>query len=124
MASKNSERVELAKLCSSRNWSKAIRILDSLLARSSTIQDLCNRAFCYGQLELHKHVIKDCDRALELDPCLLQAYVFKGHAYSALGRKNDAVLVWKQGYDLALNQSADLKQLLELEDLLVKENAN
>lgn len=34
------------------------------------------------------------------------------------------MLVWKQGYDLALNQSADLKQLLELEDLLVKENAN
>lgn len=124
MASGNSERVELAKLCSSRNWSKAIRILDSFLARSNSIQDLCNRAFCYSQLELHKHVIKDCDRALELDPCFLQAYIQKGHAYSALGRKDDAVLVWNQGYDLALNQSADLKQLLELEELLVKENAN
>ncbi|KNA07537.1 hypothetical protein SOVF_170840, partial [Spinacia oleracea] len=72
-----SERVEIAKLCSSRNWSKAIRIFDSLLARSSTVQDLCNRAFCYSQLELHKHVIKDCDRALEIDPCLLQAYILK-----------------------------------------------
>ena len=133
MASTNSERVELAKLCCSRNWSKAIRILDSLLSRSSTIQDLwfhsfssslfvlsifssqilftvlisflfswvifdevdssymccvfslvfdvckiSNRAFCYSQLELHKHVIKDCDRALELDPSLLQAYILKG----------------------------------------------
>ncbi|XP_021735079.1 suppressor of RPS4-RLD 1-like isoform X2 [Chenopodium quinoa] len=124
MASGNSERVELAKLCSSRNWSKAIRILDSLLARSSTIQDLCNRAFCYSQLELHKHVIKDCDRALELDPCLLQAYILKGHACSALGRKDNAVLVWKQGYGIAVNQSTDLKQLLELEELLEKENAN
>ncbi|KNA17244.1 hypothetical protein SOVF_081470, partial [Spinacia oleracea] len=46
------------------------------------------------------------------------------HAYSALGRKGDAVLYWKQGYDVALNQSADLKQLLELEELLVKENTN
>lgn len=123
-SSGNSERVELAKLCSSRNWSKAIRILDSLLARSSTIQDICNRAFCYSQLELHKHVIKDCNRAIELDPGLLQAYILKGHAYSALGRKDDAVLVWKQGYEVALSQSADLKQLLELEELLVKENAN
>ncbi|XP_057544804.1 suppressor of RPS4-RLD 1 isoform X2 [Amaranthus tricolor] len=124
MASTNSERVELAKLCCSRNWSKAIRILDSLLSRSSTIQDLCNRAFCYSQLELHKHVIKDCDRALELDPSLLQAYILKGQAYSALGRKDDAMLVWKHGYDLALHQSADLKQLLELEELIAKENTN
>lgn len=37
-----------------------------------------NRAFCYGKLELHKHVIKDCDRALQLDPTLLQAYILKG----------------------------------------------
>lgn len=38
-----------------------------------------NRAFCYSQLELHKHVIKDCNKALQLDPELLQAYIFKGH---------------------------------------------
>ncbi|GAB2282676.1 Suppressor of RPS4-RLD 1 [Dionaea muscipula] len=118
MASAVSERVELAKLCSSRNWSKAIRVLDSLLSRSCTIQDLCNRAFCYSQLELHKHVIKDCDRALELDPTLLQVYLIKGHAYSALGRKEDALVVWKQGYDYALCQSVDIKLLLELEELL------
>lgn len=40
MASAASERVELAKLCSSRNWSKAIRVLDSLLAQSCVIQDI------------------------------------------------------------------------------------
>ncbi|KAF2298127.1 hypothetical protein GH714_015310 [Hevea brasiliensis] len=99
MGSSISERIELAKLCSSRDWSKAIRVLDSLLAKSCTIQDICNRAFCYSQLELHKHVIKDCDRALQLDPTLLQAYIIKG-------------------YEHALRQSADLKQFLELEELI------
>lgn len=118
MAAAVSERVELAKLCTSRDWSKAIRVLDSLLARSCTIQDICNRAFCYSQLELHKHVVKDCDRALQLDPALLQAHILKGRALSALGRKADAVLAWEKGYEHALNQSADLKQLLELEELL------
>eukprot|EP00258_Populus_trichocarpa_P044927 XP_024460946.1 suppressor of RPS4-RLD 1 isoform X1 [Populus trichocarpa] len=118
MASAISERVELAKLCSSRDWSKAIRVLDSLLVQSCAIQDICNRAFCYSQLELHKHVIKDCDRALQLDPTLLQAYILKGRAFSSLGRKDDALLVWEQGYEHALHQSADLKQLLELEELL------
>ncbi|KAJ9177336.1 hypothetical protein P3X46_012567 [Hevea brasiliensis] len=118
MGSSISERIELAKLCSSRDWSKAIRVLDSLLAKSCTIQDICNRAFCYSQLELHKHVIKDCDRALQLDPTLLQAYIIKGRAFSSLGRKDDALLVWEQGYEHALRQSADLKQFLELEELI------
>ncbi|KAL7193336.1 hypothetical protein ACSBR2_025027 [Camellia fascicularis] len=119
-----SERVELAKLCSSRDWSKAIRVLDSLLSQSFSIQDICNRAFCYSQLELHKHVIKDCDKALQLDPTLLQAYILKGHAFSALGRKEDALLVWEQGYEYARCQSADLKQLLELEELLTVAKQN
>lgn len=118
MASSSKERLELAKLCSSRNWSKAIRVLDLLLSKSVSIQDLCNRAFCYSQLELHKHVIKDCDKALELDPTLLQGYILKGNALSALGRKEDAFLVWEQGHANAVRESTDLKQLLELEELL------
>ncbi|XP_057964310.1 suppressor of RPS4-RLD 1 [Malania oleifera] len=118
MASAASERLELANLCRSKDWSKAIRVLDSILSQSCAIQDICNRAFCYSQLELHKHVIKDCDKALQLDPTLLQAYILKGHAFSALGRKEDAILVWQQGFEYATRQSADLKQMLELEDLL------
>ncbi|CAL1372059.1 unnamed protein product [Linum trigynum] len=118
MASAISERVELAKLCTSRDWSKAIRVLDSLLSQSSSIQDICNRAFCYSQLELHKHVIKDCDRALQLEPTLLQAYILKGRAFSSLGRSSDALAAWQLGYEHALHQTADLKQLLELEELL------
>lgn len=35
-----------------------------------------------------------------------------------MGRKDDAVTVWEQGYEYAVRQSADLKQLLELEELL------
>uniref|UniRef100_A0A6N2M7E0 Suppressor of RPS4-RLD 1 n=1 Tax=Salix viminalis TaxID=40686 RepID=A0A6N2M7E0_SALVM len=66
MPSAISERVELAKFCSCRDWSKAIRVLDSLLVQS----------------------------------------------------KDDALLVWEQGFEHALHQSADLKQLLELEELL------
>lgn len=41
-----------------------------------------------------------------------------GHALSALGRKKDALLVWEQGYEYAQHQSADLKLLIELEELL------
>ncbi|KAG5069941.1 Suppressor of RPS4-RLD 1 [Glycine soja] len=118
MAPTTSQRATLARLCSSKDWSKAIRVLDSLVSQSGAIQDICNRAFCYSRLELHKHVIKDCNKALQLDPSRLQAYILKGHALSALGRKTDALLVWEQGYEHAQHQSADLKLLLELEELL------
>ncbi|KAF5191664.1 Suppressor of rps4-rld [Thalictrum thalictroides] len=119
-----SERAELVKLCSSRSWSKAIRILDSLLSRSFITQDICNRAFCYSKLELHKHVIKDCDKAIELDPTLIQPYILKGHALSSLGKEEDALLTWEQGHGHAVHQSADLKQLLELEELLARAKEN
>lgn len=111
-------RAELARHCLSGNWSKAIGILDSLLSQSPSIDDVCNRAFCYSQLELHKHVIKDCDRALKLDAGLLQAYIMKGRALLELGRRNDAVLAWEQGYKQAVQQSTNLKMLLELDHLL------
>lgn len=41
-----------------------------------------------------------------------------GRALCALGKKEDALLVWEQGYGYAVRQSADLKQFLELEELL------
>lgn len=112
------DRINLANLCASKQWSKAIRILDSVLNHSVTVQDICNRAFCYSQLELHKHVIKDCDRALEIDPGAIQAYILKGQALSAVGKKEEAFFVWKKGREHAISQSTDLKLVLELEELL------
>uniref|UniRef100_A0A7N0ULP9 Suppressor of RPS4-RLD 1 n=1 Tax=Kalanchoe fedtschenkoi TaxID=63787 RepID=A0A7N0ULP9_KALFE len=106
-----SERIKLANLCYSKEWSKAIRVLDSLLDQSLAIQDIC-------QLELHKHTIKDCDKALQLDPGVVQAYILKGQALSALGRKEEALFVWKKGRECAISHSTDLKQVLELEELL------
>uniref|UniRef100_A0A0D6R5N2 Suppressor of RPS4-RLD 1 n=1 Tax=Araucaria cunninghamii TaxID=56994 RepID=A0A0D6R5N2_ARACU len=118
------ERQALVKACVARDWSKAIRILNSILDQSCTVQDICNRAFCYSRLELHKHVIKDCDKALELDHSNLQACVLKGHALTALGKQEDALQAWKQGYEDALGQPVDLKQLLELQELLANSESD
>ncbi|XP_031478846.1 suppressor of RPS4-RLD 1 [Nymphaea colorata] len=117
MAASDSERQALVEACAARDWSKAIRILDSLISQFSSVLDICKRAYCYSQLELYKHVIKDCNRALELDPDCVQAYVLKGHAFSALGKQADALHIWEQGHGAAVRQSADTEQLLELEKL-------
>lgn len=47
-----------------------------------------------------------------------------GNALSALDRKEDALHVWEQGYKNVVHKSADLKQLLELEELLVTAKEN
>lgn len=64
------------------------------------------KALQTGFLSLKHYVTK------LLDTCCL------GRALSALGKKEEALLVWEQGYEHAVHQSADLKQLLELEELL------
>ncbi|XWS41813.1 hypothetical protein CRYUN_Cryun17cG0115200 [Craigia yunnanensis] len=111
MNSAISKRVELAKLCSSRNWSKAIRVLDLLLTQSCAIQGIC--------LLLHSvDMLMGLDRAdlvcgvslvfrfsLEFCVCFVQlmmsCYVplhgILGRSFSALGRKEDAIAVWEQG---------------------------
>lgn len=43
---------------------------------------------------------------------------------SALGKKDDGLLVWEQGYGIAVHQLTDLKQLLELEELLTSAKSN
>lgn len=60
-------------------------------------------------MEIYGHV------ELSLSSCCL------GCAYFALGKKGDAFSIWERGYQYALCQSADLKQLLELEELLTRE---
>lgn len=44
--------------------------------------------------------------------------MYVGRALLALGRKQEALLVLEQGYNIALQQTSDVKQLLELDELL------
>lgn len=41
-----------------------------------------------------------------------------GRSFSALGKKEEALSVWEKGYEHAIRQYSDLKELLELEELL------
>ncbi|KAK4777177.1 hypothetical protein SAY86_005865 [Trapa natans] len=107
------DRVELARFCRSRDWSKAIRVLDSIVARSSSTQDLCFHGL---GLEIHQNCL------VFYDTNLIENFTPLGRALLALGKKMDATLAWKKGYEHAFSQSADLNQIMELEELLTLEN--
>jgi hypothetical protein len=48
----------------------------------------------------------------------LLCFLLPGKALSALDRKEDALVTWKQGYEIAVRDTTDLKQVLELEELV------
>lgn len=111
---------QIAQACIAKEWSKAIKFLSSLLSQQPDSVDLlCNRAYCHNKLELHKHAIKDCDKALRANSAAFQAYIHKGHALVGLGKHQDALQVWKQGYEAAINHPGNIELLLELHMLMM-----
>ncbi|KAL3699782.1 hypothetical protein R1sor_017804 [Riccia sorocarpa] len=113
---------EIAESCKQQQWSVAIRLLTSLPTFSSSAVLYCNRALCYGKLELHKHVIKDCDNALALSPSTLRAYLYKGQALAAMGKQQESTEVWRKGYEVGASQLTDLQLLLQLHSLVTQES--
>lgn len=111
---------ELAQACIAKEWSKSIKLLTSLLSQQPESVDLlCNRAFCHNKLELHKHAVKDCDKALRINSNAFPAYIHKGHALVGLGKDQDALQVWKKGYESAVSHSGNIELLLELHMLMM-----
>ncbi|KAL2652061.1 hypothetical protein R1flu_020189 [Riccia fluitans] len=113
---------EIAESCKQQQWSVAIRLLTSLPTLSSSAILFCNRALCYSKLELYKHIVKDCDMALALSPCTLQAYLYKGQALAAMGKHQESVEVWRKGYEICAGQPTDLQLLLQLHSLVTQES--
>ncbi|KAI5065864.1 hypothetical protein GOP47_0018488 [Adiantum capillus-veneris] len=111
---------ELAQAYIAKEWSKAIKLLTSLLVQlPDSVELLCNRAFCHNKLELHKHAIKDCEKALKVNSAAFQAYIHKGHALVGLGKDQDALQVWKKGYETAVANAGSVELLLELHMLMM-----
>eukprot|EP00249_Psilotum_nudum_P023894 c29020_g2_i1 orf=79-1143(+) len=120
--SSSKEILAFAEACTSKEWSKAIRFLSCLICNQpDSVPLLCNRAFCHIKLELHKHAIKDCDKALSLNPTAFQAYLYKGQALAAVGKQHDALQVWREGYWAVVNHYGNIEVLLELDMLIKKE---
>ncbi|KAL1791685.1 hsc70-interacting protein [Sigmodon hispidus] len=72
------------------------------------------RASVFVKLQKPNAAIRDCDRAIEINPGSAQPYQFQGKAHRLLGHleevANDFALGWKLGYDE--DASAMLKKVL------------
>ncbi|KAK3265805.1 hypothetical protein CYMTET_25540 [Cymbomonas tetramitiformis] len=105
---------------SSGKFSDAIKLLTKLIDDTTNRGTLallyCNRAGCHERLELFKHVVKDCDKALENDPNLLRAYIRKVQALRKLKKKKEARRV-QDGAAALLTGDYDMELLFEIQNL-------
>lgn len=70
---------------------------------SVELRSIChsNRGICYLKLGKYDETVKECSKALELNPAYLKALIRRGEAYEKLERYEEAI--------------ADMKKILELD---------
>lgn len=80
----------------------AIQIVQDVLS-STEIQSIChaNRAACFSKLGNHEGTIKECTKALELNPTYMKALLRRGEAHEKLEHYEDSI--------------ADMTKVLELD---------
>ncbi|KAL3526852.1 hypothetical protein ACH5RR_011508 [Cinchona calisaya] len=103
------ERIELVKHCSSKEWSKAIRVLDSLLSQSCVIQDIWKQAsigvnivirvdvMCftvklfYLDLANSEKALECLQHLLQIDGRFTKAYHRRGLLLHGMGEHKNAI---------------------------------
>ncbi|XAR58509.1 hypothetical protein NMG60_11013935 [Bertholletia excelsa] len=105
----NDAKLEGNRLFADRKYEEALSQYDHALQvapdvpSSVEIRSIChaNRAICFLKLEKYQDTIKECTKALELNPSYLKALLRRGEAYEKLEHFEEAI--------------ADMKKILELD---------
>lgn len=90
------------KLYSQRKYDEAIECYSAAIGKNSSVPTyFTNRALCYLKKSQWDLVIKDCKRALDLDPNLVKAHFFMGQALQELEAMDECVACLQRASDLA-----------------------
>ncbi|XAR65545.1 hypothetical protein NMG60_11009702 [Bertholletia excelsa] len=110
----NAAKLEGNRLFADRKYEEALLQYDHVLQvapdvpSSVEIRSIChaNRALCFLKLEKYQDTIKECTKALELNPNYLKALLRRGEAHEKLEHFEEAI--------------ADMKKILEFDPLDVQ----
>jgi len=90
------------KLYTQRKYDEAIECYSAAIGKNSSVPTyFTNRALCYLKKSQWDLVIKDCKRALDLDPNLVKAHFFMGQALQELDAMDECVACLQRASDLA-----------------------
>ncbi|RZC50664.1 hypothetical protein C5167_019082 [Papaver somniferum] len=86
---------------------------------SVEIRSIChaNRAACFSNLGRYAETIKECNKALELNPAYMKALVRRGEAHEKLEHFEEAVIDMKKILELDPSNSQARRSIVRLEPL-------
>lgn len=93
------------RLFEARKYGDAIGCYTKAILKADSVPTYyTNRALAYLKLAKYDDAIKDCRRALELDPTSVKAYYFMGEAHLESSSYDEAILNLKRAHDMAKEQ--------------------
>ncbi|KAI3899234.1 hypothetical protein MKW92_044182 [Papaver armeniacum] len=86
---------------------------------SIEIRSIChaNRAACFSNLGRYEETIKECNKALELNPAYMKALIRRGEAHEKLEHFEEAVIDMKKIVELDPSNNQARRSIVRLEPL-------
>ncbi|KAI3985705.1 hypothetical protein MKX01_030619 [Papaver californicum] len=86
---------------------------------SIEIRSIChaNRAACFSNLGRYEETIKECNKALELNPAYMKALIRRGEAHEKLEHFEEAVIDMKKTVELDPSNNQARRSIVRLEPL-------
>ncbi|CAG4958017.1 unnamed protein product [Colias eurytheme] len=82
----------------------------------------CNRSAAKMKLEKHKHAIKDCTKAIELDENYLKAYHRRAQSYEATDKLDESLADFKKVLELDPSHAAARAAVIRLPPMIEERN--
>ncbi|CAI0547545.1 unnamed protein product [Linum tenue] len=89
------------------------------LPSSSELRSIChtNRSVCFLKLGKYEETIKECTKALEINPSYIKAFMRRGEAHEKLTHFEEAISDMKKILELDLSNDFARKSMIRLEPL-------
>ncbi|XP_078162027.1 uncharacterized protein LOC144557335 [Carex rostrata] len=121
----NDAKTQGNKLFSAGNYEEALSQYELALEISSDIpsseeiRSMChaNRAICFSKLGKYEETIKECTKALELNPSYIKALLRRGEAHEKLEHYDEAITDMKKISELDPSNEQAIRALRRLEPL-------
>ncbi|KAI3725099.1 hypothetical protein L1987_64874 [Smallanthus sonchifolius] len=128
LAQMNDAKVEGNKLFGDDLYEEALLKYDYAIQlapempSSSEIRSIChnNRATCYFKLGKYEDTIKECSKALELNPTYMKALIRRGEAHEKLEKYDEAIADMKKILELDPSNSQSRRTIFRLEPLAIE----
>lgn len=97
---------------------------DAITCNCSNPKYYSNRAACYNKMNKFENAIEDCEKAIEIDPSFLKAYVRKGNILLSNQQYKDAKETFQEGLKVKPDDNDLLSGNLKCDEFMKQGKSN